>query len=292
MTSVMMTEPSSRARRTGRRLSGLRRNPAAVVAAACLGVGVVVAVLAGRIAPHDPLKTSAQVLQAPSRQHLLGTDYLGRDVLSRVIWGARVSLLVAGVSAGIAAVCGLIVGGVSGHRGGAVDAALMRATDGFMVLPTFFLVLVVVSVFGGGTWFLSAMIGLTSWPSMARLVRGEFLTLRAREFVTAAEAMGAAPLFVIARHILPNALPVIIVNTSLRAGYAMVTEASLGFLGLGDPGAISLGQMLTNTVQFARNAWWVAVFPGAAITVFVLAFSALGDVLNEAAEPEARLTAA
>ena len=288
----MAGEGTSRGSRTGRRLAGFRGNPGAVVAAACLGVGVVVAVLAGRIAPYDPLKTSAQVLQAPSGRHLLGTDYLGRDVLSRVIWGARVSLLVAGVSAAIAAVCGLIVGGVSGYRGGAVDAALMRATDGFMVLPTFFLALVVVSVFGGGTWFLSAMIGLTSWPSMARLVRGEFLALRTREFVIAAEAMGAAPLFVMARHILPNALPVIVVNTSLRAGYAMVTEASLGFLGLGDPGAISLGQMLTNTVQFARNAWWVAVFPGAAITVFVLAFSALGDVLNEAAEPEARLTAA
>jgi peptide/nickel transport system permease protein len=273
--------PARTASRPGwvRRLS---RHPAGLFALGCLLAGGLASGLAGTMAPHDPLKTSEHVLQAPSARHLLGTDYLGRDVLSRVIWGARLSLLVALVSALIASLCGLVVGGLAGYAGGRLDGLLMRITDGFMVLPTFFLVLVVVSLFGGGTWTLSAMIGVTSWPSVARLVRGEFLALRAREFVAAAEAMGAPALWIMAWHVLPNALPVIVVNSALRAGYAMVTEASLGFLGLGDPSAISLGQMLTNTVQFARTAWWVAVFPGLAISLFVFAFSLLGEALNDA----------
>lgn len=265
----------------------LSRNPAGTLALGCLVVGGLLGVFASELAPHDPLKTSERVLQPPSARHPLGTDYLGRDVLSRVIWGARLSLLVALVAALIASGCGLVVGGLAGYLGGRVDGMLMRITDGFMVLPTFFLVLVVVSLFGGGTWMLSAMIGATSWPSVARLVRGEFLALRAREFVAAAEAMGAPALWIMMRHVLPNALPVIVVNTSLRAGYAMVTEASLGFLGLGDASAISLGQMLTNTVQFARTAWWVAVFPGFAITLFVFAFSLLGEALNDAMSHDA-----
>jgi peptide/nickel transport system permease protein len=272
------------ARSWTRRLS---RNPAGLLALGCLVIGGLAGGFASVLAPQDPLKTSERVLQPPSPRHPLGTDYLGRDVLSRVIWGARLSLLVALVAAMIASLSGLVIGGVAGYLGGRVDGLLMRITDGFMVLPTFFLVLVVVSLFGGGTWMLSAMIGVTSWPSVARLVRGEFLALRAREFVAAAEAMGAPALWIMSRHVLPNALPVIVVNASLRAGYAMVTEASLGFLGLGDPSAISLGQMLTNTVQFARTAWWVAVFPGLSITLFVFAFSLFGEALNDAMSPEA-----
>jgi peptide/nickel transport system permease protein len=162
----------------------------------------------------------------------------------------------------------------------------MRATDGFMVLPAFFLLVVVVTLFGSGVWVLCVMIGVTNWPTVARLVRGEVLSLRTRDFVIAAEAMGASTPAIILRHVVPGTLPVLLVNSSLRAGYAVVTEASLGFLGLGEPSGMSLGGMLTNTVQFARVAWWVAVFPGLMLTALVLAFSALGDALNDALSPE------
>jgi peptide/nickel transport system permease protein len=216
----------------------------------------------------------------------MGTDYLGRDVFSRAIWGVRLSMLVAVVSATISALLGLGIGAVAGYHRGRLDAVLMRATDGFMVLPAFFLLIVVVTLFGSGVWILSVMIGVTNWPTVARLVRGEVLSLRTREFVVAAEAMGAPTWAIIARHVVPGTLPVVLVNSALRAGYAVVTEASLGFLGLGEPSGMSLGGMLTNTVQFARVAWWAAAFPGLMLTALVLAFSALGDALNDALSPE------
>jgi peptide/nickel transport system permease protein len=219
------------------------------------------------------------VLQGPSSRHLLGTDYLGRDLLSRIVWSTRLSLLVAVVSALIGALLGLAIGAIAGYFRGRVDAVLMRATDGCMVLPTFFVVVIVVALFGSSVWILSVVIGLTNWPTVARLVRAEVLALRTLDFVVAAEALGASTASIVVRHIIPGTLALLLVHTSLRAGYAVVTEASLGFLGLGDPSGLSLGGMLTNTVQFARLAWWVAVFPGLAITALVVAFSSLGDAL-------------
>jgi peptide/nickel transport system permease protein len=262
------------------------RQPAGAPALGFLLILTALALLAPHVTPHDPLKTSSRVLQEPSARNALGTDYLGRDVLSRMVWGLRLSLLVAVVSAAISALLGLGIGAVAGYSRGRVDALLMRGTDGFMVLPAFFLLVVVVSLFGSGVWILSLMIGLTNWPTVARLVRGEVLSLRTRDFVIAAEALGAPTWAIILRHVVPGTLPVVLVNTSLRAGYAVVTEASLGFLGLGEPSGMSLGGMLTNTVQFARVAWWVAVFPGLLLTLLVLAFSALGDALNDALAPE------
>jgi peptide/nickel transport system permease protein len=210
----------------------------------------------------------------------MGTDYLGRDVLSRIIWSMRLSLLVAVVSALIGALLGLGIGTIAGYLRGGVDAVLMRITDGCLVLPTFFVVVVVVALFGSGVWILSVVIGLTNWPTVARLVRSEVLALRTLDFVVAAEALGASTRGILVRHIVPGTLALLLVHTSLRAGYAVVTEASLGFLGLGDPSGLSLGGMLTNTVQFARLAWWAAVFPGLAITALVVAFSSLGDALS------------
>jgi peptide/nickel transport system permease protein len=247
-----------------------------------LALMTVGAILAPTVARHDPLKTSARVLQGPSGQHVLGTDYLGRDVLSRIIWSMRLSLLIAVVSALIGALLGLGVGTIAGYLRGRVDAVLMRVTDGCLVLPTFFVVVVVVALFGSSVWMLSVVIGLTNWPTVARLVRAEVLALRTLDFVVAAEALGASTMSIVVRHIVPGTLALLLVHTSLRAGYAVVTEASLGFLGLGDPSGLSLGGMLTNTVQFARLAWWAAVFPGLAITALVVAFSSLGDALGGA----------
>jgi peptide/nickel transport system permease protein len=275
-----MADATSTGRRGRRRR--LYRDPIALGAFGFLALMTVGAILAPAVARHDPLKTSARVFQSPSAQHVLGTDYLGRDVLSRIVWSMRLSLLIAVVSALIGALLGLGVGTIAGYLRGSVDAVLMRVTDGCLVLPTFFVVVVVVALFGSSVWMLSVVIGLTNWPTVARLVRAEVLALRTLDFVVAAEALGASTSSILVRHIVPGTLALLLVHTSLRAGYAVVTEASLGFLGLGDPSGLSLGGMLTNTVQFARLAWWAAVFPGLAITALVVAFASLGDALGGA----------
>ena len=200
-----------------------------------------VACLAPVLAPADPFSLGDIALSEPSSLHLMGTDHLGRDILSAVLWGLRVSLLVGVCAALIAVALGICIGGPAGYFGAQLDNLLMRATDAVMVLPTFFLVLIVVAIFGGSIWKLIALIGITNWPPVARLVRAEFLSLRERDFALAAKAVGAGHVMIMLRHILPNALPVIIPTLSLRTAGAIITEASLSFLGVGDPNVISLG---------------------------------------------------
>jgi peptide/nickel transport system permease protein len=247
-----------------------------------------VALLAPALAPYDPFALGDMALSVPSARHPMGTDHLGRDILSAGLWGLRVSLLVGVCSAVISLVVGISIGAPAGYFGGRLDNLLMRATDAFMVLPTFFLILIVVAVFGGSIWKLIAMIGITNWPPIARVVRAEFLSLREREFVRAAQAVGVGHLVIMSRHILPNALPVVIPTASLRTAGAIITEASLSFLGVGDPNVISLGQMLMHALQFMRMAWWTAMFPGLTIFVMVLALNLLGDGLNDALNPRLR----
>ena len=244
-----------------------------------------VALLAPVLAPHDPFALGDMALSVPSASHPMGTDHLGRDILSAVVWGLRVSLVVGIGSALISVVQGILIGGPAGYFRGRLDNLLMRATDAFMVLPTFFLILLVVSVFGASIWKLIAMIGITNWPPIARLVRAEFLSLREREFILAAKTVGAGHVMIMFRHILPNALPVVIPTISLRTAGAIITEASLSFLGVGDPNVVSLGQMLMHALQFMRMAWWTATFPGLTIFVIVLALNLVGDGLNDALNP-------
>jgi peptide/nickel transport system permease protein len=259
------------------------------VAALAVVTGLMgVALLAPTLAPYDPFALGDMALSAPSSLHPMGTDHLGRDILSAGVWGLRVSLLVGVCSAVISVVLGICIGAPAGYFGGRLDNLLMRATDAFMVLPTFFLILIVVAVFGGSIWKLIAMIGITNWPPIARVVRAEFLSLREREFVRAAKAVGVGHLVIMVRHILPNALPVVIPTTSLRTAGAIITEASLSFLGVGDPNVISLGQMLMHALQFMRMAWWTAMFPGLAIFIMVLALNLVGDGLNDALNPRLR----
>lgn len=240
---------------------------------------VVLAVLAPVLPLREPTSMAARPLRAPSAVHPFGTDDLGRDVLSRVVWGTRVSLVVAVAAALLATLVGTSVGALAGYFGGWTDRVLMRLTDAALILPTFILILIIVAIFGAKLTIVILIIGLTSWPQTARIARAEFLTLREREFVLAARGVGAGTRRLMWGHILPNALPPIATTTTLRAGTAILTEASLGFLGASDPNAISWGQLLLNSLQVMRDAWWSVAFPGLAIALTILALNFLADAL-------------
>ena len=248
-----------------------------------------VAILAPWILPYDPLQIGAgDPLQPPSIEHIMGTDDLGRDIFSGVLYGARVSLFVGFVAAAISTGIGILIGVNAGYYGGKIDNALMRITEIFLTIPGLLLLLVLVAIFGQKIWYIVVVIGITIWPSTARLVRAEFLTLRERGFVEAAKALGARDFYIIFSEILPNALPSIIVNASLQVANAIMMEAGASFLGLSDPTLISWGRMISNAQLFIRHAWWMAFFPGLSICLLVLAFNLVGEGLNIALSP--RLT--
>lgn len=250
---------------------------------------LLVAVLAPWLAPHDPFATSRDRFVPPlSPGHWLGTDHLGRDVLSGVIWGSRVSLLVGFAAAATAMAIGIAVGAVSGYYGGAVDAVLMRITELFQVVPRFVLALLVVAFFGSGLGKLILVIGLLSWPQIARLVRGQYLSHKALPYVDGARVLGMGSGRIMFGEILPNVMAPIIVTASLDIAQAILLEASLGFFGLGDPNVPSWGGMLNNAQAYLRLAWWLSVFPGAAIALAVLGFNLVGDAINEATNPRLR----
>lgn len=262
-----------------------RKNRAAVAGLVVI-VGLILgAFFANTLAPHDPFALSRAAFRPPEPGHPFGTDNLGRDILSGVIHGTRVSLTVGFLAAATALVIGVFVGAVSGFCGGWVDAGLGRLTELFQVLPRFFLALVVIALFGGGIGKLIVVIGILSWPPAARLVRAEFLSLKQREFVEAARALGLPDLVIGFRQILPNALPPAIVVGTLDVAQAILLEASLSFFGLGDPSLISWGGMLNGAQPFLRRAWWMSAFPGLAISLAVLAFNLFGDGVNDALNP-------
>lgn len=265
-----------------------RRQPAAIVGALMLVVLVSMALGANQLTSRDPFATSNDVLQPPSAAHLLGTDDLGRDLLSGVVHGARISLLVGLVSAVTATVIGVAIGGLAGYAGGLVDDGLMRITELFQVIPRFFLALIVVAVLGSNVWLIVLLLGLTYWPGTARLLRAQVLTLRTRDYVLAARAVGMRESRILLRHVLPGALPPIITQAALHVGGAILIEAGLSFLGLGDRNVVSWGALLNDAQQFVRVAWWMSAFPGLAITVTVLSTNLIADGLNEAWD--ARLT--
>lgn len=245
-------------------------------------IAVAVAFVADVLAPVDPWTSVAKPFQPPSRAYPLGTDDLGRDLLAGVIHGTRTSLLVSLTAAGLSAATGICLGASSGYFGGKFDDGLMRFTEFFQVMPRFFLALVAVAFFQPGLLTITLVLGLTSWPITARLLRAQVLSVREREYVVAARALGASHLSVLWRHILPNTLTPVVVHTSLMIGQMMLTEASLAFVGLGDPNRMSWGYLLGNAQPFLRTAWWLAAFPGLAIALAVLGFNLVGDGLSDA----------
>jgi peptide/nickel transport system permease protein len=255
------------------------------------GLGLVIllaatALSAPLLAPHDPHATSMTTLVGPGTPgHPLGTDNLGRDIASGVLWGSRASLVVGVCAAATAIVLGVVIGAVAGFYGGWVDALLGRVTELFQVIPRFVLALLVVALFGGGLGKLILVIGVLSWPQAARVVRGQFLALRGAAYVDAARVLGLRDARIIFSEILPNVLAPVVVIASLDVAGAILLEASLGFFGLGDPNLISWGLMLNTAQAHLRQAWWMSVFPGLAISLAVLGFNLLGDGLNDAANP-------
>ncbi|MCX7927474.1 MAG: ABC transporter permease [Candidatus Omnitrophica bacterium] len=243
----------------------------------------VVALLAPLISPYEPtVMDNAQLLSPPSRQHLLGTDSLGRDLLSRLIWGTRISLSIGIIAVGISTVIGIFLGSVAGFYGGRLDSLIMRLVDIMLCFPTFFLILAVVSVLEPSLYNIMIIIGLTSWMSAARLVRSEILSLKERQFIQAAVALGASQLRIIFRHLLPNALAPVLVHATLGIASAILLESGLSFLGLGvQPPTPSWGNILIEAKSTLGVAWWITVFPGLAILVTILGFYFIAEGLKK-----------
>jgi peptide/nickel transport system permease protein len=268
------------------------RNRLALAGLALLVLSVAMALAAQFVAPEGPFQMTGERLKPPSLEHLLGTDHLGRDVLAGVLYGARTSFAVGLLSVVMSLALGILVGALAGYYGGWVDDVLMRFTEVFQVIPRFFLALIIVAIFGANLWGIIFVIGVLNWAEIARLLRAEFLTLRERPFVTAARAYGARDLQIMLVEILPNASSTVIVAASLQVASAVLLEASLSFLGVGDPKVMSWGTMLNSAQQFLRYAWWTATFPGLAICLMTLGIALISDGLNDALNPRLKEMAA
>jgi peptide/nickel transport system permease protein len=265
------------------------RNPAANAGMAILLLVMLVSIVGPLVYGADPFEIRAAPLTAPfTEEAWLGTDYLGRDVLTTLIYGGRATLLVGAVAALLSVSIGITLGAMAGYYGGRVDAILMRVTEFFQVLPALLFAMVVVSLFGAKLTIVTLAIGIVSWTGTARLTRAEFMKYRDLEFVRAERAIGAGNARIIWRVILPNALPPLIVSGTLAIGAAILFEAGLSFLGLGDPNQMSWGLMIGSSRQYILSCWWAVAFPGAAIFVTVLAVSLIGDGLNDALNPKLR----
>jgi peptide/nickel transport system permease protein len=250
----------------------------------------VLSFLAPLITPYDPDAIDAyRVLLPPSSGNWFGTDELGRDVFTRVLFGARISLKVGFVAVGIAVLIGTVIGLVAGFYGGWLDTILMRFVDVMLCFPTFFLILAVIAMLEPSIWYIMIIIGLTGWMGVARLVRAEVLSLRERDFVMAARAMGASDLRIIFRHIFPNAMTPVLVSATLGVAGAILTESALSFLGIGvQPPTPSWGNILTSGKDYIEFAWWLSLFPGLAILVTVLSYNLLGEGIRDALDPRLR----
>ena len=264
-----------------------RRNHLAVAGLAVILVLITAAILAPHIAPYSKTGIDVDhVLSPPSWQHPFGTDELGRDVLTRMLWGSRVSLSVGFIAMGIAVLIGILIGSIAGFYGGIVDSVLMRFVDMMLAFPTFILILAVIAIVPPGIVIIMVVIGVTGWMDVARLVRAEFLTLKQRDFVLASKSAGAGSFRLIFKEILPNALSPVFVTATLGVAGAILTESALSFLGLGvQPPNPSWGNILTSGKDNIETAWWLSLYPGLAILITVLSYNLVGEVLRDAIDP-------
>ncbi len=266
------------------------RNKMAVAGGVVVVVLFVVSILSPWIAPYDPNAIDLKnVLAPPSGDHLFGTDQLGRDVMSRMIGGAGISLKVGFVATGIAIFIGAILGALAGYYGRWVDAVIMRFVDIMLCFPSFFLILAVIAILEPSIWNIMIVIGLTSWMGITRLVRADFISLKERDFVQAARAIGASDFRIIFRHILPNAMASVLVAATLGVAGAILTESALSFLGIGvQPPTPSWGNILTAGKNNIDIAWWLSFYPGVAILVTVLGYNLLGEGIRDSLDPRLR----
>ncbi len=248
---------------------------------------LLVAIFAPVLAPCDPYQLYDALVKPPGTPgHLLGTDGLGRDVLSEIIYGTRTSLMIGVIAASIAGLVGTCIGAVAGFFGGKVDRVVSEFINFFLMTPSFFLTLIVVALFGSNIIYIMIVIGLTSWTGNARLMRAQAISLKQRTFIKSAQAMGESRLSIMFRHIIPNGIFPIIAQTTMNVSGAILSEAGLSFLGLGDPNVVSWGQIIYHGKQYMPNGWWISTFAGVAVVFTVLTFFLIGDGLNRVLSPK------
>ncbi|MBQ3943104.1 MAG: ABC transporter permease [Elusimicrobia bacterium] len=266
----------------------LLKNKFAVIGLTVILLLIIVALFAPVISPYTPSEQNVfERLQSPSINHIFGTDDLGRDVFTRMIFGARISLAVGFISVFIILVIGTFLGIISGYYGGKIDYIIMRFTDIVLCFPTFFLIILVIAFIEPNIYNVMIVIGVTSWPGLARLVRAEVLSLKEREFILVSKMMAISNIKIFFVHILPNIISPLMVYSSLAIGGAILTESALSFLGLGvQPPMPSWGQILTSGKDYIYMAWWLSLFPGIAILVTVLAFNLVGEAIRDIFDPK------
>jgi peptide/nickel transport system permease protein len=272
----------------------LRRNPRLVVGGAIVVAWLAVALLAPVVAPYDPVEVNVtDALQSPSLTHWLGTDDLGRDVLSRVIWGSRISLSVGLISVSIGFIFGVSLGLAAGYLGGTFDLLIMRGIDALLAFPALVLAIAITAALGPQIQNAMIAIGIVAIPGYTRLTRGQVLSVRSREFITAARTVGAPPVRIVLRHVFPNVTNALVVQATLATAFAILAEAALSFLGLGaQPPTPSWGQDINYSQRYLANVkWWMSAGPGLAIFTAVFAFNFLGDALRDALDPRLRRSA-
>lgn len=265
-----------------------KRDKTAVFGLGLVVFVVLIAIFAPLIAPHDPFSFVSRALSPPSSKNLFGTDSLGRDVFSRVVWGSRVSLLFGLGAAGLSGLIGIILGSIPAYHGGWLDDLLSRVYEFILIIPTIFLLILVVALFGSDIYFIMVVVGLTMWPYIARIMRAQVLSLKSKAYVQAAVGLGASNLQILFKHIIPNGIYPVTANITIQIAYAILTEAGLSFLGLGDTRQISWGQILYWGHLHVVAAWWNTLFAGIAIVVLALGFTLIGDGINNTLNPRLR----